>query len=80
MRYEKDQREPNMETIEKIANALNIHPMDLLSWEQVTEINEFENFIEYIKSIGYSVFIEQISEDKIIKKNNQIVNIFYKTN
>ena len=78
MRYEKDQREPNMETIKKIANALNIHPMDLLSWEQVTEINEFENFIEYIKSIGYSVFIEQISEDdcNIKLQKDDCISIF----
>ena len=59
MRYEKGQREPNMETIEKIANVLNIHPIDLIGWKTV---NEFENFIDYIKSIGYSVFIDQISE------------------
>lgn len=78
MRYEKDQREPNMETIEKIANALTIHPTDLLNWKHISEIKEFENFIEYIKSIGYSVFIEQISEEdcNIKLQKDECISIF----
>lgn len=75
MRYEKEQREPSMETIEKIASALNIHPIDLIGWKTV---NEFENFIEYIKSIGYSVFIDQISENEcnIKLQKDDCISIF----
>ncbi|MCK9479185.1 MAG: helix-turn-helix domain-containing protein [Firmicutes bacterium] len=59
MRYEKEQREPSKDTIEKIAEVLNVHPNDLVGWKIV---NEFESFITYLKSLGYSVFVHQCSE------------------
>lgn len=59
MRYEKGQREPSKEIIEKIADALNVHPNDLIGWKTV---NSFESFINYLKSLDYSVFVHQCSE------------------
>lgn len=37
MRYEKGQREPNKEIIEKIATALNISPTSLMNWDSWDE-------------------------------------------
>lgn len=63
MRYEKGQREPSKEIIEKIANALNVHPNDLMGWETV---NKYEAFIAYLKSLGY---LYQPELDKIIESH-----------
>lgn len=55
MRYEKGQREPNKETIEKLAMALNISPSELLGWDVYEENIRNENgFVTYLKSMGYS--------------------------
>ncbi len=55
MRYEKGQREPNKETVEKLAKALNVSPSELLGWGMYEEnINNECEFMRYLKSIGYS--------------------------
>lgn len=61
MRYEKGQREPDKETIEKIALALKVAPSSLMSWDKWdeefningNEVARFESFINYLKSLGY---------------------------
>lgn len=60
MRYEKGQREPSKEIIEKMAYVLKVSPMDLIGWKLV---NDFESFLNYLKSLNYSVFVHQYSED-----------------
>lgn len=62
MRYEKNQREPSKEIIERMAEVLNVHPNDLIGWKIVNEFKTFEAFINYLKSLGYSIFIHQVSE------------------
>lgn len=60
MRYEKGQREPNKGVIEKIANVLGVNPNYLMDWDELypdvaQQVKENENFISYLKSIGYDV-------------------------
>lgn len=63
MRYEKGQRKPSKEIIEKIAIALDVSPTSLLGWDEFDkknpnigkEVKQFESFFLYLKSLGYSV-------------------------
>lgn len=57
MRYEKGQREPSKEIIEKIATALKASPTDIMGWDCLDEraIKEGVQFIEYLESIGYRI-------------------------
>lgn len=62
MRYEKGQRKPSKEIIEKIAIALDVSPTSLLGWDEFDkkypnmgkEVKHLESFINYLKSIGYA--------------------------
>ncbi len=61
MRYEKGQRKPSKEIIEKIALALDVSPATLLGWDEFDkkypnmgkEVKQRESFIGYLESIGY---------------------------
>lgn len=61
MRYEKGQRKPSKEIIEKIALALDVSPATLLGWDEFDkkypnmrkEVKQLESFIGYLESIGY---------------------------
>ncbi len=71
MRYEKNQREPGKEMLEKIAQALNVNPIDLTGWasydeqhkDSIKEINDFGAFIFYLESINYKVNINPESAE-----------------
>lgn len=74
MRYEKGQREPKQSTLIKIAKALDVHLRDLADtsiWKEFdekypnlgNEIEEFENFIKFLESVGYiAQFIQEDEE------------------
>jgi transcriptional regulator with XRE-family HTH domain len=77
MRYEKDSsdkdhREPSLEIIEAIAKAFEMSPFQLMGAEYfdakypevAKEVKEYEVFIEYLRSIGYSV--KEIPEISLI--------------
>ncbi len=77
MRYEKDSsdkdhREPPLEMIEAIAKAFGMSPFQLMGAEYFDakypeipkEAKEYEIFIEYLRSIGYSV--KEIPEVSLI--------------
>lgn len=63
MRYEKGQRTPDLDTIEKIASALGVAPFDLMGfnyWDQKNpdvnrEVASIEAWDNYLNSIGYIV-------------------------
>jgi transcriptional regulator with XRE-family HTH domain len=60
--YERNDRQPGTEQIEKIANALEVSPVDLMGWgywdkktnieQVVSKTNDFEN---YLSTLGYTV-------------------------
>ena len=53
MRYEKGQREPSKEIIEKIAMALNISPTSLMNWDSWDEekLSQEVQIIEHVQGI-----------------------------
>ena len=61
--WEKDKREPSVEMIKKISAVLHISISDLFEWDEFDrrypdvgqECKEFEDFIAFLKSIGYTV-------------------------
>lgn len=63
MRYEKNQRVPKLETIDKIAEALNINGFNLLGseyWElkfpdTSRKATECERFTDYMNSLGFII-------------------------
>lgn len=54
---ERDERNPTLETIQKIANALGIPLVDIIGSKETVDVAENENktasFDEYIRSIGF---------------------------
>lgn len=76
-RYEQGQREPNIETLNKIADALNVSVSELISDEHTMNISEMSNddlnflydtelveLAEIFKKLGYE-----------LKENNSTINI-----
>ncbi|KXL52825.1 transcriptional repressor DicA [Anaerotignum neopropionicum] len=60
MRYEKGQREPNKNVVEKIAKALGVNPNFLMDWDEqypdiAIEVEKHERFVSYMKSLGFDV-------------------------
>lgn len=81
MRYEKDasakdHREPSLNMIEALAEAFDITPFQLLGAEYFDmkfpeikkEVDEYEGFIKYLSSLGYSV--KEIPELSLIASEN----------
>lgn len=65
MRYEKGQREPKQKTLIDIADALGVSPTELLGWGELEkQAKEYDDFTEYVKSLGYAV--TEISEPCLI--------------
>lgn len=77
MRYEKDSsdeshREPSLERIEAIAKAFGMTPFQLMGPDYFDKKNpdigmkvkEYESFVDYLKSLGYTV--KEVSEKSII--------------
>lgn len=69
--YENGSQRPRVDTIQKIAEGLNISPFDLLGPESFDlqagpekiaglrkEVSEFQALEQYLKSLGYSVSFE----------------------
>lgn len=70
--YEKGDRNPKKETIEKIAKALDVNVVSLVGYEDYCDmiVERKENaFIEYLSSIGYE--IEYSDYNYIICHNNE---------
>lgn len=58
--YERNERTPTVDVIEKIARALGVNPNYLMNWDELypdaaLQVKEHEMFIDYLKSIGYDV-------------------------
>lgn len=75
-RYENGQREPDKKTIEKIADALNVHPSEIMGWKN--DSAEAKN--DFIKMI---CFIQQNLNknnlfDLIVKENDENVYLCWK--
>lgn len=64
--YERNDRQPGIEQVEKIAAALDVKPFDLMGWgywdathpEFYQALDDEEAFEGYLKSLGYSVDYE----------------------
>ena len=61
MRYEKGQREPNRETIEKIAKVLEVAPSQIYGWDDFDE--------KYNQNGKLAKDVNNIEETKNIKEN-----------
>ena len=80
MRYEKGQREPDKETIEKIALALKVTPSSLMNWDKWDEkfIPIELSFINYLKSLGYEFgcdvmeILDTSKQDEFDKNGNLV--------
>lgn len=71
--YERNERIPTVEVIEKIARALGVSPNYLMEWDELypdaaMQVKCHEDFINYLKSLGYSVV--EFSEPCRIPLNN----------
>lgn len=76
MRYEKGQREPNLETIQKIADALGVSINDLIESPPNKEVKSFADSQKYFKRGTKKPLIENgkiINETTILK---EIYDIF----
>lgn len=83
-KYESGELEPNIDTLNKIAVALNVSISDLLG-ENISDLNEMDNrdldiiygypelnpLIELFKSRGYKILSENM--DIIIEKDNKAI-------
>jgi transcriptional regulator with XRE-family HTH domain len=77
--FENDKTSPKTDTIEKIASALGVSPSELMKgnsiWEEFDkqypnvgkEATEFEDFIQFLKSIGYVVKTVSESDTYLVK-------------
>lgn len=79
MRYEKGQREPNRETIEKIATALEVTPSQIYGWDEkynkdgqlAQDVKQYEQFEKVFNSdMGNMLkfLIEQLEGDNHLLK------------
>ena len=65
MRYEKGQREPNKETIQKIADALETTPTQLMDWDDIQrEIQESDIYDEFLKALGYEIAYKKTGQSE----------------
>lgn len=55
MRYEKGQREPNIKTIQKIAEVLNVNPNMIVGWDFNSNINHKNNFIKIVSYVKHNL-------------------------
>lgn len=80
MRYEKGQREPKLETIEKIANALEVSSYELqgiTSNDILKSLSDTTSFYNYLHALGYEIY-ESPYNDKweiTIKESGQKIYI-----
>ena len=77
--FENDKTSPKTDTIEKIASALGVSPSELMKgnsiWEEFDkqypnvrkEATEFEDFLQFLKSIGYVVKTVSESDTYLVK-------------
>ena len=84
--WEKDKAKPTIEFIEKIAEALNVFPSDLMGWGYfdkkypniVKENKDFVIFNTYLESLGYicSYDIDEVLETETVENvvNNVVIN------
>lgn len=56
--YENNNRMPSRETVDSIAEILDIEPRQLFDFVSVSEVNEIESFVRFLESIGYEIHIE----------------------
>ncbi len=63
--YERGDREPTAKILQQIALALGVSPSELLGWDELEQqAKEYDDFTEYVKSLGYVV--TEISEPCLI--------------
>lgn len=75
--YERNERQPGTEQVERLATALDVSPVDLMGWgyfdntgdmkklsKEVEEIRQFES---YLSTLGYTVETTVDGERSIIK-------------
>lgn len=62
--YENNHREPNKETIEKIADILGVVPIDLMGFHQVLDIPEIGSALYDFSNEETQKFIEMVSDYK----------------
>ena len=78
--YENGTRIPKIETIQKIAKALNVKYTNLLDMESIEkEMDFFELYTSYLKNIGYSIKLYSNSKNLIyrIEYDNEYVELSY---
>lgn len=82
MRYEKGQREPSKETIEKIAIKLQVSPNELMGWgaaqekQLAVDVADLEGFLNFLASESYLTKIVQLSDNEcefVLKKDSHEV-------
>ena len=72
--WENGKREPSIETIKKIATALDTNIVSLIGYEDYCDLiaEKKENaFLEYLSSIGYEFEYGHGYYDFIIRRNNE---------
>lgn len=70
--YEGGTQNPRIETIEKIAAALDVSPGNLLGFEYwdmkypnlAAEVSQYEKFTDYLESLGYSITVQQEDDER----------------
>lgn len=88
--YENDNREPDLDTINRIAEALGVTPLDLIGdqleyWNKSLDASAIsdtvpvhEAFIHYIESLGFSIrpFVDQEGEhmEYTISRNGRSIS------
>lgn len=80
MRYEKGQREPKLETIEKIANALEVSSYELqgiTSNDILKSLSDTTSFYNYLHALGYEIYKSPYNDkwEITIKESGQKIYI-----
>lgn len=86
-KYEKDLVSINTTQLKKIANALDVSPMELMGINDFDEkypdlpkeLSEYETMLSYLKSLGYNVEIIQIPlkshDEEMIDSDGNVIGI-----
>jgi len=80
--YERDERQPGKEQVEKIAAALDVSPVDIMGWDYANDNDKTalliaKKIVSFTDSYGFDLSnnIYEVQVDVIIKPQIQNINI-----